>query len=92
MTEEVVVGKVGGFLSSARVKIAGLAATGMGLVASASATVDINGTVGPVIDSFAEVIPSIINLILALVPALIVMAIVGLIISVCDGLGSKFKF
>ena len=47
MTEMVVKEKVGGFLSSAKVKLVGLAATGMGLVASVSADVDINASVGP---------------------------------------------
>ena len=45
-----------------RYRIVGLAATGMGLVASASAAIDINGTIGPILDSMIELIPTIIKL------------------------------
>jgi len=79
MSEMTVKEKAGGFLSSARVKIVALAASGMGLVASASAAIDLNGTIGPILDSMIELIPSIINLIVAIVPAIIVMAVVGFI-------------
>jgi len=91
MTEMVVKEKVGGFLSSARVKLVGLAATGMGLAASASADIDINGSVGPILDSMIELIPTIIELVVAIVPAIIVMAVVGFIVAFFDRILSLMK-
>ena len=71
-------------LRGAKVKIVGLAATGMGLVGAASADVDINATVGPILDSVTALIPTIISLIVAIVPAIIVMAVVGFIVAFFD--------
>jgi hypothetical protein len=51
-----------------------------GLVMAASAaTIDLNGTIGPILDSITELIPSIIGLIVSIVPAIIVLAVVGFI-------------
>ena len=47
MKTEVFREKMTGFARSSYVKIVGLAAAGSGLVASASATTDINASVGP---------------------------------------------
>jgi len=91
MTTEVVKEKVGGFFSSARVKLVGLAATGMGLVASASAAVDINATIGPVLDSMIELIPSIIGLVIAIVPAIIIMSVIGFIVGFLDKILGMMK-
>ena len=91
MTEMVVKEKVGGFLSSAKVKLVGLTATGMGLVASASADVDINASVGPILDSMIELIPTIIDLVVAIVPAIIVMAVVGFIVTFFDRILGMMK-
>jgi len=53
-----------------------------GLVMAVSAeTVDINATVGPILDSVIELIPTLINLIIGIVPAIIVMAVVGFIVA-----------
>jgi hypothetical protein len=84
MTEMVVVEKAKGFLFASKVKLVGLAVTGMGLVASASAAIDINTTVGPILDSVTELIPTIINLIVAIVPAIIVMAVIGFLVAFFD--------
>jgi len=68
------------------------APTAMLLVASASAaTVDLNGTIGPILDSMIEVIPSIISLVIAIVPAVIVMAVVGFLVSFFDRILAMIK-
>jgi len=77
MSAKRVMTKVGEFIADRRVEIAGLAVTGV-TVASASA-LDINGTVGPILDSVTELIPTLINLIVAIVPAIIVLAVVGFV-------------
>ncbi|RPJ50996.1 MAG: hypothetical protein EHJ95_06145 [Methanobacteriota archaeon] len=91
MTTEVVKEKAKGFLFASKVKLAGLAATGMGLVASASAAIDINGTIGPVLDSMIELIPTIIALIVAIIPAILIMSVIGFIVAFLDKILSMMK-
>jgi hypothetical protein len=76
--------RAGEFLSDSKVKIVGLAGSAGLLVASVSADVDINGTIGPLLDQIVSLIPSIIGLVVALVPAIIIMAIVGFIVAFLD--------
>lgn len=45
---------------------------------------DINGTVGPLLDGIAALIPSIVNLIVAVVPAIIILALVGFVVTFLD--------
>jgi hypothetical protein len=71
--------RAGEFLSDSKVKIVGLTVAGAGLVMQASAEVDINSTIGPLIEQMVELIPGIISLVVALVPAIVIMAIVGFI-------------
>lgn len=78
-------------LKESKYRIVGLAATGMGLVASASAAIDINGTIGPILDSMIELIPTIISLIVAIVPAVLVMAVVGFIVAFFDKILGMLK-
>lgn len=78
-------------LKSSKVKLAGFAAAGMGLVASASAAVDLNTTIGPIMDSMIELIPTIIALVVALVPAIIIMAVVGFVVSFFDNILRMLK-
>lgn len=78
-------------LKTAKVKIVGFAATSAFLVSSASAAIDLNGTIGPILDSMIELIPSIITLIVALVPAIIVMAVVGFLVSFFDRILAMLK-
>lgn len=54
--------------------------SGMVMAASA-ATMDLNGTIGPILDSVVELIPGIVNLIVAIVPAVIVLSVVGFIVA-----------
>jgi hypothetical protein len=63
-----------------------------GLVMAASAaTIDLNGTVGPILDSVIELIPSIIGLIVAIVPAIITLAVVGFILAFFDRILGMMK-
>jgi hypothetical protein len=78
-------------LKGAQVKLVGFSVAGMGLVASASAAIDLNGTIGPILDSMIALIPSIISLIVALVPAIIVMAVVGFLVSFFDRILKMLK-
>lgn len=79
-------------LLSARVKLMTVAVAGVGMVASASAAIDLNSTIGPILDSIVELIPSIIGLIVAIVPAIIVMAVVGFIVTFFDKILQMLKF
>jgi hypothetical protein len=83
--------KAVGFYSAAKVKLMTVAVAGMGLVASASAAIDLNATVGPILDSVTELIPSIINLIVGIVPAIIVLAVVGFIVAFFDKILGMMK-
>jgi len=71
-------------LLPAKVKIVSIAAGGMALVASASAAIDLNGTLGPILDSMILLIPTIIELIVAIVPAILTMAVVGFLVAFFD--------
>lgn len=79
------------FLSDSKVKIVGLAGSAGLLVMSASADVDINATIGPLLDQMVELIPGIINLVVALVPAIVIMAIVGFIVTFLDRILGMMK-
>jgi hypothetical protein len=50
-----------------------------GLAMAASAAMDLNETIGPILESVIELIPSIVGLIVAIVPAVITLAVVGFI-------------
>jgi len=64
----------------------------MGLVMAASAaTIDLNGTIGPIIDSIIDLIPSIVSLIVAIVPAVITLAVVGFIVGFLDKILQMLK-
>jgi len=91
MSAKEVATKTGEFIAGHRAKIVGLAATGLGLVASVSAEVDINGSVGPILDSVTELIPTLINLIVAIVPAIIVLAVVGFVVAFFDRILGMMK-
>jgi hypothetical protein len=85
MTALTVKEKVGGFLSTNKAKLFGLGLMVMGLVSSASAaTIDLNSTIGPILDSIVALIPSIVALIVAIVPAIIILALVGFIVKFLD--------
>ena len=64
-----------------------------GLVMAASAAeLDLNATIGPILDSVITLIPSILNLILAIVPVVVVMAVVGFILMFFDKILAMLKF
>jgi hypothetical protein len=64
----------------------------MGLVMAASAaTLDLNATIGPILDSVIELIPSIVALVVAIVPAVIVMSIIAFIVGFLDRILQMLK-
>lgn len=64
------------YVENGKLRIAGAAVAGMGLAASVSAaTIDLNGTIGPVIESVTSLLPALMNLVLALIPLMIVLAV-----------------
>jgi hypothetical protein len=83
--------RAGEFLSDSKVKIVALTVAGAGLVLQASASVDINATIGPLLDQIVLLIPNIINLVVALVPAIVIMAIVGFIVTFLGHILSMMK-
>jgi hypothetical protein len=83
--------RAGEFLSDSKVKIVGLAGSAGLLVASVSADVDINATVGPLLEQIVLLIPNIIALVVALVPAIVIMAIVGFIVTFLDRILGMLK-
>jgi len=92
MQEVAVVGKrFRDSLMGARVKLMTVAVAGIGLVASASAAIDLNGTIGPILESIVQLIPSIVGLIVAIVPAIIVLAVVGFIVAFFDKILGMMK-
>jgi len=85
MTEVVSYGKLfRDSLKGSKVKLVGLAATAGTFVVTSASAVDLNASVGPILDSMIELIPTIINLIVAIVPAIIIMAVVGFIVTFFD--------
>lgn len=74
-----------------KVQIVGFLAGASTLVMSASAAIDLNATIGPILDSITELIPSIINLIVGIVPAIIVLAVVGFIVAFFDKILGMMK-
>jgi len=79
------------FWTSAKVKLAGLAASGFALAGPVAAEVDINASVGPILDSVIELIPTIVQLIVSIVPAVITLAVVGFIVAFFDRILGMLK-
>jgi hypothetical protein len=79
-------------LAEHKVKIVGLGVTALGLVSSVSAAAfDINGTVGPILDGVALLFIPILNLIMAYVPVVIVLAIITFVLGILSGILASFK-
>lgn len=78
-------------VSAWKVKLVAGAGTAMGLVSAASADVDINATISPILESVIALIPTIISLIVAIVPAILVMAVVGFIVAFFDRILGMLK-
>ena len=56
------------------------------------ATFDLNATLGPIIDGVVALMPSFLALILAVVPIVIVMSVVGFIIKFWDQIVKMMQF
>lgn len=48
------------------------------------ATFDLNGTIGPIIDGVVLLMPNFLNLVVAIVPVVITLAVVGFLIKFWD--------
>jgi hypothetical protein len=63
----------------------GLCLVALAIVPAVSAaTLDLNSTIGPIIDGVVELIPSIVNLIVSIVPAVITLSVVAFIVRFLD--------
>jgi len=52
---------------------------------------DLNSTIGPIIDGVVTLMPSILNLIVAVVPVIITLAVVGFVLGIFEMVLSKIK-
>ena len=62
-------------LMGAKVKLVGFGLGIAGVAVQASAAIDINGTVGPIIDGVVNLIPSLTALVMGLIPLMIVVSV-----------------
>ena len=53
---------------------------------------DLNGTIGPIIDGVVALMPSFLNLVVAVVPIIITVSVVGFIIKFWDSITGMLKF
>ena len=83
--------RFGEIVAERRVEIAGLAVTGVTVAVASADTLDINGTVGPILDSVTQIVPTMINLIVAIVPAIIVLDVVGFVVAFFDRILGMMK-
>lgn len=55
-------------------------------------TFDLNGTIGPIIDGVVDLMPSFLNLIVAVVPVIITVAVVKFILQFWDSIIKMLNF
>jgi len=79
MTKELVTQEEPSFERSSAYRIAGAMVAGAAMLApyAMAATLDLNATIGPLLEGVAELIPSMINLIVAAVPLAVIGGIIG---------------
>ena len=53
---------------------------------------DLNGTVGPVVDGVISLMPTFLELVVAMVPIVITLAVVGFLLGFFDKILSMIKF
>jgi hypothetical protein len=82
--------KVKSFAVGAKVKIVGLGVTAMGLVASVSAG-NITDGISPVITDVTELLPLMLNLVIAALPIIVALAVIGFLLGLFDGILGKIK-
>jgi hypothetical protein len=75
-----------------KVKLAAGAVAGMGLVSAVAADFDLNGTIGPLIDGVTALLPSLMALVLGLVPLVIVVAIAKFFPQLFDSILGWLRF
>lgn len=74
-----------------KVRALGGLASISGLAVAASASTDLNATIGPILESVITLIPTIIELVVAIVPAIITMAVIGFIVAFFDQILKMMK-
>lgn len=62
----------------------GLATAGAAAAPVSAADLDLNTTIGPILDGVIELIPTIISLIVAAIPAIVVLSVVAFIVNFLD--------
>ena len=68
-----------------------LGSVGLFVASVSAATIDLNATVGPILESVTALIPSILGLIVGIVPAIIVLSVVGFIVAFFDKILGMMK-
>lgn len=79
-------------LSEMKYRLAMSAVFLTGLVVSVSASTPLNGTINPILVDAASLFPYLVDLIVACVPLILVLAIVGFIVTLFAIILSKVKF
>jgi hypothetical protein len=74
----------------ARVLLMTAAATGAGLVSTVSAG-NITDGISPVITDVTELLPLMLNLVIAALPIIVALAVIGFLLGLFDGILSKIK-
>jgi len=54
-------------------------------------TVDLNATIGPILTSVTDLFPTILDLVLAVIPVIIAMSVIGFVLGIFEGVLSKIK-
>jgi len=78
-------------ISPWRIRLAGLAVTGMSLVTFASAETPINDSIGPILDSLPTLFTSLVDLVIAAIPIMVILAIVGFILGLFAAILGKIR-
>ena len=73
-------------------RIAGLAVIAMAMVTSAMALPTLNGTISDLIYAVVNILPSLLNLIIAVAPLIIVGALISFVVMFFDKILSMLKF
>jgi len=55
------------------------------------AAMDINSSIGPVLDGVIALFPTLLSLVLGAIPIIIAMSLIGFVLGIFDGILSKLK-
>lgn len=82
--------KAAGLVSSAKFKLAAFGITSMTLVQYASAAT-LNDSVGPILSDVGELMTPLLNLILATIPLIISISVIGFVLGIFAAIVGKLK-